>query len=89
MGREMGGDPQTDRRVGTYQQDAIGPHTHVFHDNTGTPTSETGNAGMTSHTNRGEIRRKVTDGPQASDPENIAPETRPRNIALYFYIKID
>jgi len=73
----------TDRRVGSYQEDKMKKHTHSIPTNDdGTPVSG-GNYKTTAYSK--------SNGPSVStgENENAGVETRPKNIAVYYYIKIN
>lgn len=75
-----GQDPQQGREVGSLQMDAFKSHTHNY------PT-----AGQTSRNWRGSQSSDyhlAYNSPGTVDP-NGGLETRPKNVAVYFYIKIN
>lgn len=82
LGRDAAtGDPTGDRRVGAYQADLAGPHTHPFSYRRGQPEASRG--GGSNH--------RVTDNlvdDSGQTGNNAGAETRPRNITLYVYVKI-
>lgn len=76
-------DPDQDRTPGHYQQDALEEHGHST---TATEWNwnKKGNAGYTSRANNAPIASVTT----VTDAK-AADETRPKNVAVYFYIKIN
>lgn len=90
MGRAAAtGDPEGDRAVGGFQADVLGRHQHTL-------PSPLDQAGHTVNGNGTRARIDVDDGPPYSGivwntTTNFAgaTETRPRNVALYMYIKIN
>jgi hypothetical protein len=79
MNFEGGKDPDT-RDVGDYQEDAFKKHDHdlVFH-----RQSFQGSGG------KGKPAMDEPDGEISGKPDQGASETRPKNVAVYFYIKIN
>lgn len=76
LGRDINtGDPDGDKNVGRYQTDGVGPHKHRIAGGANGPGAHS--------TVGGNMEPFVSD-----DGLNTLPETRPRNIALYVYIKI-
>jgi hypothetical protein len=81
------GDTQSQRTVGDFQGDEIGPHSHQMNFNLGRQPGWSGGWG-----GDGNVRAVNSPGDPGNDhhPEpNGGMETRPRNIAVYFYIKIN
>lgn len=82
------GDPDNNRNVGDYQSDAIIEHTHDYtvgnyYKLADTDTEQT-------FTGADQNQRLVTKGANLGNPEQKNQfESRPRNIAVYFYIKIN
>lgn len=73
------GDPDGDRVVGEYQQDSFKSHHHQYV-----------NSGVWGRSWRGSSEGPKTAYEQAGNTNNTGgTETRPRNIALYTYIKIN
>lgn len=79
------GDPDAGRGRGSYQQDQIVDHTHSF----GVPDWQVSNGngpypdGLCWH---GNTRDSSPTGPPSAAN---GPETRPRNVALHYYIRIN
>ena len=83
------GDPDGDRGVGVYQADALGRHAHEL-------ARFPNGAGFDNHGNGHPQRLQFEDGQPWNNvvvplttTEVGGPETRPRNIALYVYAKIN
>jgi hypothetical protein len=83
------------RKAGSYQADALQGHRHDMEAKGGTPlwdsTQGTGpsrRAAKPKYKNRNglKILGPINDG--ANGRPRIADETRPKNVAVYFYIKI-
>lgn len=76
-------DPEQNRTAGHYQSDALQEHGHVT-DATEWNWNKQGNAGYTSQAKNAPSSsvRNVTGA-------NVEVETRPKNVAVYFYIKIN
>lgn len=78
------GDPQPNRTVGDYQADEVKKHGHTARSSNGVAISA---PGMGIQSNQG---HQVTYGAPAITVDDYnGAESRPRNIALYFYIKIN
>lgn len=83
------GDPAPNRRVGSYQSDAFKMHMHdgTYNGNAHRSGRDTDNKTMThmspsdGNRDRGIIKFKTLDA-------GTEPETRPRNITLYTYVKV-
>ncbi len=83
-------DPDKNRAVGSYQPDGVGNHAHDFNDNYFAESwsnflKPQAGSGKTDGDNGLISIRSTTDnfGP------SIISETRPKNITLYTYIKVD
>lgn len=74
-------DPET-RSPGSYQSDNVGPHTHTVTDKHGKDPGEWGpNSGPG---NENDSSTRTTSGPTPG-----AKETRPKNVAVVYYIRIN
>ncbi len=86
-GRDDGNQDPDDRKAGKYQQDALQKHGHKT-DARKPPPSWTGRdtepIGYTKTGDADALAARVTTVTEA----NTADETRPKNVAVYFYIKI-
>jgi hypothetical protein len=81
------GDPQLQRVVGDYQADDVGVHNHNMNFNLGKQPGWSGGWG-----NQGGVRAVNSPGDPGNDHRTEpsgGQETRPRNVAVYFYIKIN
>jgi len=76
--RSANGDPWGDRQVGSFQADTLVSHTH--HIPNGVTDDNKGNT-----MRGGQFNRNASEGESRSFGGT---ETRPRNIALYVYIKV-
>jgi hypothetical protein len=78
-------DPQQDRAAGDYQADALQDHHHQ--------TDATAFAWSDKSTDYGYTSKGAAHAPLANVTNvtdgRVADETRPRNVAVYFYIKIN
>lgn len=84
LGREHGGDAETARTAGSYQRDALATHQHEL----------TYKRGRTNRSNGGGAPHEVTDDEYdqsltTSECVRCDAETRPRNVGVYFYIRVD
>lgn len=87
VGRDDGKqDPKQERTVGDYQEDAILEHEHNTNALTFRWDDKTTNYGYTS---AGTAHAPVASVTTVKDKKTAAEETRPRNVAVYFYIKIN
>lgn len=75
-------DPDNNRRVGSYQEDRVGKHTHAIQTNDD-GTHPDGTYKITGYSKH--------NGPSVSTAENDnnQNETRPKNVSVYYYIKIN
>jgi hypothetical protein len=75
-------DPDNARVAGSYQDDRVGKHTHQIATNDD-GTSPDGSYKITAYSKH--------NGPSVTTAENENPhgETRPKNIAVYYFIKIN
>ena len=79
------GDPDSTRLVGSFQRDALGRHNHNNGDQlylTRITGQETARETDNSHS-----ELNIKHGVRI--PSSGGPETRPRNIALYIYVKVN
>jgi microcystin-dependent protein len=74
-----GQDPTVDRAIGTFQDEAVGPHTHPLWNGTGSGGSQeaSSSGGWESRTER-----------VGAMLPNTGVETRPKNIAMMYVIKV-
>lgn len=76
------GDPDGDRRLGAFQVDTFKAHRHAY----------TYNSHNQDHQRKGREAENAANRQEVSTPSQTAVsggnETRPRNIALYVYLKI-
>lgn len=83
------GDPQENRRVGEYQNDQLIRHTHavtVYHSHASGAGDAVGGHISADGTDRFFSTYQTGEGTEFNN--KFGEETRPRNIALYVYIKI-
>lgn len=78
-------DPEQERTAGDYQQDALQQHGHETDAKTLKYDDTTTNLGYKSEGNAHAPAARVTKVKDAK----TADETRPKNVAVYFYIKIN
>ena len=72
-------DPDSTRKVGSYQGDAFKAHEHSYNAVAGIAGSVGGPPGM--------YAGAITSGTTSSNVKDT--ETRPKNISVYFYLKIN
>ena len=85
MNHGGGADPEVGRRVGSVQEEAVGAHRHPV--GRSAPTAGLGVfAGALRPVVDGS---EAADGVETGDPVGPAGETRPRNVAVYFYVRIN
>lgn len=81
------GDPDGDRAIGSYQSDALRSHTHEYSDAHFAEVNA-GNAGLQGNQGNSDF-----DNGRCTTNQTTAPfgglETRPKNIALYCYVKVN
>ncbi|MFI5159218.1 MAG: hypothetical protein ACHQF4_10160 [Sphingobacteriales bacterium] len=78
-------DPSSNRKAGDFQDDELKSHSHTVNDNSASFAFRT--AGMGIQSNNGQ---QVQFGkPNISINPTGGSETRPKNIAVYYYIKIN
>lgn len=83
----QGDDPETYRKVGSYQKDMFQKHTHVI----GISVSDKAAGSQMGRPRFPDFAQPANRAPfQTNNPANgnTGEETRPKNIALYTYIKI-
>jgi hypothetical protein len=79
-------DPDAKRKVGSFQQDSVGSHTHLYRG---------GGAGGTTSADAGGDRNGLWhdgdagQGAGRNTENNPSGETRPKNVAVFYYIKIN
>jgi hypothetical protein len=76
------GNPEGDKPVGTYQSDMLKRHQHVFRTGNLSPVS-----GPPRGDDGGNFREQTTDFYPKTESEGL--ETRPRNVTVNLYIKIN
>lgn len=81
---DQNGDPQDNRVVGDYQHDELGAHTHTASSTGGFAHSQ---SGMGIQSNSGHEVQFIAPDIAISPAGGI--ETRPRNVSVYYYIKIN
>jgi len=80
------GDVDIKRSVGTYQSDAVQEHQHQYADcSFGGHLNDRGKPNK-SEDNDGAFETRTSQGVTGA---KVSEETRPRNIAVYFYIKVN
>lgn len=79
--RAVNGDPEDNRVVGGYQADAYKNHNHKL-------TYHTGAGNINPPAGAGYFEQGTGIGAGKTDSEGDAVETRPKNIAMNFFIKI-
>jgi len=80
------GDPQSNRVVGDFQGDAFRQHVHGYQRYV--PRTETNISNDTDQRHTGAESNNTADNTGGANTGG-GDETRPRNIAVYFYIKIN
>lgn len=76
------GDSDGNRIIGKYQKDSVGPHAHRYY--------YPGYHGSDKYEGGGVYRRvMLEEGGDRSTSDTETKETKPRNITLYVYIKIN
>lgn len=86
VGRDDGKqDPEQDRTPGDYQQDALKEHGHKT---TAKALKWRDTKTRLGYTSKGEAKAPIAEVTDVTHAK-VAEETRPKNVAVYFYIKIN
>jgi hypothetical protein len=84
------GDPDGGERVaGSYQADALIFHQHEFNRTTSPGPGEETHSALIAHANSGSPRGRTNFMLVGENSDYQSLETRPRNVAVYFYIRVD
>lgn len=76
------GDSDGNRIIGTYQVDSVGPHLHKYY--------FPGYHSSDKYEGGGNYRRvMLEEGGERNTSASDSKETKPRNIALYVYVKVN
>ncbi len=83
----ISGDPSRNRSIGMFQKDTVGAHNHIIHvDNTHEDINE--KSPEKNNFNRGGWRANWYTGNSKTEL-SVGPETRPKNISLFIYIRVN